>query len=462
MRSIFLIVVVLSSFLLQAQKISVSGKAENQSHQLIRLIAYDDQFSMFENTLSSVYSSSDGSFSLETELNETQIVLISLNLKKGEIVVEPEKSYELEILEDTSGKGKSIYEQNALQYEIIGKSVLNTQLQEFNVKYNTFLLKNFNSIYRSRNNSIINGFKSEMDSVFHDYENVYFKNYLTYKIASLELGSRKKDENKLIEEYFLNKEILYTNIEYTSLFKEVFDNYLISGLGGIDFSNLMEIINYSANFKKIDDAISMANPILSSNKQLRELIAIVGLVKIYNRQEFSNKNIISLLKQVERNSVFSENGKIAGNYVKKLRKLAYGTMAKDFELIDQYGEKFVLAKQTEKFVLLGFMQDDCGICISQISLLDELRQTFKGELQNISIVSGGNISEITNFMEARNYNWPVLKLDDILLLEAYDIKVFPTYVLINPDGSIAMAPTPMPDENLAIFINGFMKRWKTK
>ena len=101
-----------------------------------------------------------------------------------------------------------------------------------------FFSDNFNSIYRSRSNTIINGFRMTVDSIYKNYSNPYFNDYVKYKIASLELASRKKNENKLIEEHFLNNEILYNNIEYSSLFKEVFKNYLTSGRSGIDYSKL--------------------------------------------------------------------------------------------------------------------------------------------------------------------------------------------------------------------------------
>ena len=151
---------------------------------------------------------------------------------------------------------------------------------------------------------------------------------------------------------------------------------------------------------------------------------------------------------------------MAGNYITKLKRLSYGSIATDFELLDTKGQAVSLLSQEDKFVLLSFMKSDCRICTSHLSHLDELGQLFKGKLQNISLVSDVDISTIVSFMEERDYEWPVLKVDNILLLEDYDVKVFPTYVLVNPDGSIAMAPTPMPDENLAILINGFMKRWE--
>ncbi len=462
MRFLLLLSILFGLLQLQAQTFTISGVAENQPNKLVRVIAFADQFSMLEKTIASVRTDNNGSFVLTAEIKQTQLALLALDLKKAEIVLEPNGNYNLKILNDTSGKGKSIYEQNPLMFEFIDNNELNSHLQQFNVMYNTFLLKNFNAIYRSRSSSIIYNFRVEVDSIFNASNNLYLNHSIKYKIASLELASRRLNENKLIEEYFVNNDILYNNIEYSSLFKEVFNNYFFSGSSGIDYAKLIETANYSTNFNKIDELIAIGNPLLAFDRRLRELIAIVGLAKLYNTKEFNRVNIIKLLRQVERNSKFAEHGEIAGNYIIKLQKLSYGSMAPDFELTDQNGNTVKLNDLKGKFTLLSFMEGDCKICISHISLLDELRQMFKGKLQNVSFVSGGNESAVSVFMEERDYNWPVLSVTDLLLLEAYNVRVFPTYILLNPDGSIAMATAPMPDENLAAYINGLMNKWEAR
>lgn len=461
MKSILVLLFIISQIFLNAQSIVITGIAENQPEKLIRLISYSDQFSMLENTVDSKHTYDDGSFKLEGDFKQTEMVLLALGLEKSELIIEPGKSYNLRILYDTSGNEKSIYEQSPLQYEFIETNELNSRLHEFNTMYNTFLLSNFNSIYRSRTNTIINEFREETDKRFNGYKNHYFLDYVKYKVASLELASRKKNENKLIEEYFLSKDILYFNIEYSSLFKEVFNNYLTSGLGGIDYAQLEEMVNYSTNFKSLDKLISDGNPLLSGDQRLRELIAIVGLAKLYNTRGFNTSNIIKYLRQIERNSTFNEHRQIAGNYIIKLQNLSYGSKAPDINMVDLTGQKIHLQNQDDRFTLLSFMQNDCNVCISYISYLDELRLMFKGKLQNISLVNG-EISAIVKFMEERGYEWTVLEVDNLILFEDYDVKVYPTYVLINPDGSIALIPTPMPDENLEAYINGFMKRWMNK
>ncbi len=459
MKKLILLPLLFVSCFLYSQKVIISGNIGEDKVKLVRLLSLSDQFSMLENTLLSTYSDEKGNFFLETNIDDIQMTLLAVDLKKGDIFLSPHSNIELKIVTDTSSELQSIYEQVPLQYEIINDENLNTNIRKFNVIYNGFLLKNFNRLSRSRSNKIINNFKLEMDSIFEENNNEFFIDYRKYKIGALELISRRKSEIMLMDEYFLNNKILYNNIEYASLFKEVFNNYILSGNSGIDYAKLLETINYSTNYKKFDEIIAAGNYKLESDRRLRELIEIISLAKLYNTRGFNRNNIIKYLRQIERNSEFKEHRNIASNYITKLEKFIWGSPCPQFSLKTPDNKTITNDSLKGDFVLLSFMKGDSKLCLSHISLIDELRQKFNSKLKIITLVEG-KTNSISAFMYERDYEWPILEIDDILLIEEFSIKVYPTYMLLNPDGSIASSSTPMPDENIAPFINSLMKKWE--
>lgn len=442
-----------------SQNVEISGNIGENKIKMVRLIALEDQFSMLEKTIASTFSDEFGNFFLETTLEETQMTLLAVELTKGDIFLKPHSNIELAIVIDTSSESQSIYEQIPLQYNIINDEILNTNIRKFNVIYNGFLLKNFNRISRSRSNTIINNFKHDMDSIFAENKNEFFANYRKYRIGALELISRRKSEIMLMDEYFLKNNILYNNIEYASLFKEVFNNYIISGNSGIDYAKLLETINYSTSYKIFDEIVSAGNYKLGADRRLRELIEIISLAKLYNTRGFNRNNIIKYLRQIERNSEFNEHRNIASNYITKLEKFNWGSACPQFSLNTSDNKTLTNDSLKGHFVLLAFMEGDSKLCLSHISLLDELRQKFNSKLKIITLVEG-HTNSISNFMYERDFDWPILEIDNILLIEEFGIKVYPTYMLLNPDGSIASSSTPMPDENIAPFINSLIKKWE--
>jgi len=77
------------------------------------------------------------------------------------------------------------------------------------------------------------------------------------------------------------------------------------------------------------------------------------------------------------------------------------------------------------------------------------------------IVTDGNIDKVLPSIPGAHFH--VFGLEkEIQAMEDYEIKTYPTYIILNPDGTVAMAPAPLPNENLDVFLNGFMKRYRIK
>lgn len=96
-----------------------------------------------------------------------------------------------------------------------------------------------------------------------------------------------------------------------------------------------------------------------------------------------------------------------------------------------------------------------------MNLINDLKNQLGFDV--ISIVSGTANDELIEFAGDRNYNWPIVSIDnDILLLEDYKVKVFPTYIFINPDGTIAYVHLPMPEESMELYIKRFMNNYNAK
>jgi thiol-disulfide isomerase/thioredoxin len=128
--------------------------------------------------------------------------------------------------------------------------------------------------------------------------------------------------------------------------------------------------------------------------------------------------------------------------------------------MDQNGQMVKLNDLKGQFVLLNFISTTCKPCLFDFQQLSDIQQSQGNKLKIVTIVSGGNQDGVAAFKGENNFNWMLLNLDeDILLLESYQVKTFPAYILLNPDASIAMAPAPPPNENLEFLIKGFMTRY---
>ena len=60
---------------------------------------------------------------------------------------------------------------------------------------------------------------------------------------------------------------------------------------------------------------------------------------------------------------------------------------------------------------------------------------------------------MSNFVLKNDYNWIFLHFgNQVDILKNYDIRAYPTYFLIGPDGKLIYSPAASPSENFELFL----------
>jgi thiol-disulfide isomerase/thioredoxin len=409
--------------------------------------------------LDSTYTDIEGHFELKTNFPETTVALLALGLKKGEFYLKPGSTYFFEIPLDTISTRGSVFDELPLQYYLDANDEGLTQnIGNFNMEYNEFVLANSNRIYRNRDKKLISEFNTALSEEYLNSENAYFNDYVKYTIAQLEWISKVKSDDSIVAEYFVNQPLLIHNIQYA----QVFNDFFKARFGSTKlytYDELIETINANRGYIGIDRLLQRS-PLLASDVEVRELVAILLLAKKYYSPDVKKPKVLAMLSELNRNSKFASIQKVAGNYSVKLSKLAHGTQAPPFTLLNQHGESVSLSQFEGKFVLLNFNNSDCKPCLYYLKNIEELRKEFNGKLEVITIVTKEGFKETKKYANARAYDWPVLNLNkEILLLEEYNIRAFPSYLLLNPDLSIALSTAPLPGEGLDLYIKRSMSQY---
>ena len=92
-----------------------------------------------------------------------------------------------------------------------------------------------------------------------------------------------------------------------------------------------------------------------------------------------------------------------------------------------------------------------------------MKSRLGSKLQIVILVYGKDAGKVSEILKNKEIDWPVLYIGKRYdILDEYEVKVFPTYIIINPDLTIGMAPAPMADENLERELNRLMFNRKRK
>ena len=444
---LYLLLFAIMPSVLVAQRISIRGKAQGRIFEQVRVKVYADQFSHLKKTIAQTLTDEKGNFSFTLDYNNTNYAWLSVELLDGEFYLKPDASYQFDVFPDTVTKG-SVYDQLPLQFSMkANDDGLNDHLQKFNIMYNTFVVNHFNEIYRSRDLSIIYKLRKAVEEQFAEVTDNYFNTYAKYSLAQLEWTSKKKSNKSIIEEYFAGKPIHYHNIQYTDFFHSIFKAYVVQQFYGRYFNQLVKVV-YDGSLSEFQK-VFLNDSLLAGDAKLRELVMMQTVAGFYGNPDFSDEGVIKILNQLQEKVKDEKHKEIANNYISRLTHLALGTPAPKFDLPVSSGKTYSPDDLKGQVTILDFLKTDCQVCLAHLDFLKDLSSRMGSKLKIVMLVYGEHPEKITLLLKQQGLDWPVLYVGKrIDVLDAYDVKIFPTYIILNPDATIGLAPASMADENL--------------
>lgn len=432
-----------------AQKTSVYGTVSEGERQVVRLLAFDDFISKKIIYLGESTVNNDGSFKIEFDLAETTAAFLDINYQRAEIFLEPGNAYQLNIGYNPANQLESYFDRQGLNYtlETEDKNELNQLIWKFNAMYNKFVMENFEHIVKLHDKARVTDFREQVGQTFVGIDHPYFNDYIRYKLADVYQFARLKGKRALAEEYFVGKTVLYNNVEYTFFLNEFFEKFLTSSPDVITISDLIIAVNDSSSNQMILRALEKV-PYLQE-EGFRELVLIHGLRSLYFNGTFKKPQVLSMIKDIKLSTNDPMHKRIAVNLLSTLNHLAPGSPAPDIILIGIGGQEFNLSNIKGKPILLSFYRSGNKGTQNALESLAELYNYYKSGLEIISVSMDDDPAAYIPMANSGGFHWTFAHFgNDPAVLDSYDIRNLPLYVLIDAEGNIAAYPAPPPGDEL--------------
>lgn len=141
-------------------------------------------------------------------------------------------------------------------------------------------------------------------------------------------------------------------------------------------------------------------------------------------------------------------------------KVRPGTPAPSISLIGTDGKKYTLDDFKGKIVYLDFWSVGCGPCYSEFRTLPELKEAYKDYLDKIefvTVICGEPAKETwLNLIDRHKLNHEVNTMLDVKGSDPlYNVKSYPTYILIDAEGRFVKYGAQRPSLMLQLKKNGF-------
>lgn len=444
----FAVAILLSlPFISQAQNVTINGSAKTYEYKEIGVWLNNDHISNTQKQLTYSVIDSAGNFTLEFDSKEIQYITLKIEKNISSMYIEPKMNYEIIFMppDSTTYQNPNLEHDVKLSIKLKSKTEINSLTMDYDNRFDEFLGLTY---LRIRSQAKIDSFKLAMNEFYSTVNNPYFKNYITYSIASLEQKT-KKSEKKLFSEYILNKPVLYGNPEYMNFFNDFFKQKVQDFSMSKEGTHLAFQINDRGSFSGAMELLKR-DPYLQ-NDTLRELVLIKGLYESYYDNSFKKPAITAMLQQAAQESLISEHKRIAQNILNSFSQLRPGGPAPFFELPDRSGNTHSLNEITaKKYAYIMFYDANCTACMQQMKIIPSLIKKYGERITFVSISTDKTNAELKNFqLKNPKYNWLFLyDNSNGKLKKDYEIRTLPTYFLIDPNGKFIQVPAESPDESI--------------
>ena len=168
-----------------------------------------------------------------------------------------------------------------------------------------------------------------------------------------------------------------------------------------------------------------------------------------------------MLDSVKLNSGINYIRETVSDIMLDYSRLLPGTNPPEFALYDSDSNLVKLSDFQGDYVYLNFCNSYSYYCIKEYEYLKILHQRMTGkELKIVTILVDDSYSMMHDLVRNNNYPWTFLHFSaQPEVIDHYDIRSYPAYFLLGPDGEMLLSPAPSPAEN---FENTFLRILQTR
>ena len=428
-----------------AQNVTITGRS-NKTNALIRLFAYEDLVNETGILLNQSQTDAKGHFILEGSVKQILPARIYIGLDPVDLILTPNATYDIEIIVPEKKEDVSYFEKELPTIRVkraTDKGIYRQVIYSEEI-INGYMMDHFNQIYRGRQLRYIDSIQNAISREVPDIKSDYVKNHNRYKIAAIKLGISTDGGKRIIKDYFDGQPVLYTQSAYIDLFKELFDGYFNSA--AYDSHQLSDAFAEGPVALK---KYLASDPLMANNPQLAELITIYYLQKLCYSERSTSRLAKDHLNHIKSQTKHPEHKTIISDFFAKYDRLAPGTDAPEFTLKDRDGKNISLSDYKNGLVLLQFVDGNSPVAEHQVAELRSLHNQWRDSVQILTIATHDKMDFFKQQFAEKKQDWPLLDLgDQILLLEAYNVRTFPEYILIKRNNKIGEAPAPSPERYL--------------
>jgi peroxiredoxin len=398
-----------------------------------------------------------GEFKAEFNIESTIPIYSEFGVYKGWFVADPGVSYDLVLPPKEEKKSSNPFFKpipRMLGIKNPSPESTNLLIDDFTRQYNFLMSRNMNQIFYRRSLETSEKVIDTLKTKFAETTNVYFEQFKTYKYAMIKYMALIQDPTPVIEEFFINQPILYSQPEYCELFDKLFTKYLQYATQQVDGQKTSVMLN-SGSYDQLIDWLTVD---VGFDQSISEAIILKGVKPLFYSKKFNTVGLFNILQKITEGSS-SEIHKTTSNKIfNELARTMYGALAPELSLLDINGNLINWENFEGKYVYLCFTRSDNEKFLPHKELMSGFYQTYQKNLALVVVIEDEDFEKNAEALKAEGFEWTVLRgMTRREIYDSFNVRIMPTYFLIDPQGRMAGSQAPWPDENFEMQFSNILK-----
>lgn len=396
----------------------------------------------------------NGNFKINFPNTETHIAIIKLGKVERTLFVEPGKSYYVPVKASINKLAKS----NGFFAKDSRKAIINNSAPgELNYLIDTLdrTCSSFlaNNPFKRKNYKAIKTFTDSIEKVYASSEKSYFKKYLDFKIAELQMYVMRKFRDDFVKIHISPKSGYAENVQSMHVVNSFFKGRVKNDILSNDNSPFHRAM-LKTNLEKM---LIEINPSTSDNRELNELILLKGILEIGEVYYYRKSILIKALDKIIASTNYPTHKEIAKNIKGKINHLEIGSKAPPIT-IKYDGTNFNLSDFQGKYVYLTFFKGWDETFKKEIEIIDYLKTRYEEDLTVICISTDIELKAFQNFIAQLdetdhfyhyNFDPKILseyRIPDFRMQETHQWEKTSKHLLIGPKGDIVYNQAKAPSK----------------
>jgi len=451
LRITALLAILLAPPLISGQNVKISGSGKGYAGAEMRIFTLTDPITKSYLPFSRITCDDTGSFVISVPVKGTGTVFIRTGVFNFYLYVTGGKEYRIKMADFISKPPEEeqnpFFEEVKMIPEVVNDSSdLNNFIRKFDAEYDPAYNRITDRVAFNTKRSEIPLIIEKLNSLTSPGMPELFTDFVKFRMIMINMVGSGEYSGRIEDSVMINREFVPGNPAYPDLIEQRYSGYFNSVLNGPFKNDFIKAVS-SSSLSDLKKVVLQDGKV--ANEELREYIILLNLYPAWYDGKIPSENILKLIFSMRSEGSSGYIRDLAGVISERLLSLHEGYPAPDFVLKDQAGNEKTIAGFGGKYLLLSFTRSDNAAAMAEYGLLNSWYKKYSANLQVVTILTDSNFASASSRMRMAGFNWTMLDGSDRDMVEYhYNVKMYPSFTLIGPDGKTVVTGCPYPSENL--------------